>query len=393
MADLNLLKKKKKKLDNNQQLRQMKYGCMLIQEINVQKVFQIAGDITIDVDQLLDKDNIKMISSWNQFIKVKQIKKQSNSQFVQMYLDTDVQMRSNLQATIEYLQKSQQKELYDLANLICEYQQVMKIKQHQENKSNSEQQTQQIIIKQEYQDEYSFNDCDELHGWNFQKSLEKAEKVLNELKDSFEKSDDFYSYILFKGNKYDQSRYMIGHSLQILRDFLCLNDEQIDYITLRNPLIFNLKYQQQYTEYLFNRVKNLIRLQKQEKGDLDYFRQGLNLVKEQTLDYYSIDNLSVQVQVNHYLYVLSNYKNQIDDVLQVIKWQPVRNQSASQVLRGLRNLKKQLNQKQEQDSQMNPFSNGQIYSDLNYQKNAEIFREKFYAIIDNDMYHEILENI
>ncbi|EAR98095.1 hypothetical protein TTHERM_00753410 (macronuclear) [Tetrahymena thermophila SB210] len=389
MAGLTIYKKKNKHVDIKKKLKQTRYGCMLIQEIDTSKVFQIAGDITIDIRQLLDRDHLNAISSWNDFIKVKEVRKFNQSQLIEVYLDSDIEMRSDISLPLRLLKSSQQKELLHLANLIEEYQSILIEKQKQDTDLIFRQQIQKLICSQE---PISQLDCDEFHGWNFRKSVEKAEKVINQIKQQAKDSDDHFYYVLFKGNKYDQTKCRLGYTIQNLRDFLCLNSDQIDYISLRKPIIFNYKYYHQYTEYLFNRINNSIRLLKQDKSDLDYFRSGLNFLREETLDIFSVDNLSVRIKQVQYLYVLSNYKSQMDDILWVSKWLPVNGQQPSQVLQAQRNLKKDLNEEQEK-TKSNPLFDGSIYTDVIYEAQSEIFREKFYSIIDNNLYHDILESL
>ncbi|EAR98096.2 hypothetical protein TTHERM_00753420 (macronuclear) [Tetrahymena thermophila SB210] len=391
MEDLVTINKKKRdKIKRKKQLKQTKYGMILIQEISDTKIFQIPGDITLDLNQLLHKDSIQLISSWNAFLKVKQIKKSLQSKFIEVYLDTDVQTRSDIPLIIKLLKDSQSKELFDLANMIEEYQNVVQSKQLLQN-LKIEQKMEQIIIKQE--EDQSEEVCDEYHGWNFEKSAEKAEKIINDLINSMKDSDDHYTYLLLKGNKYDQIKSRLGYSTQILRNFLCLNDEQIEQLCLRKPIIINIKYKHQYTEYLFNRINNLVRALKQESSDLDYFRQSCNELNQLTFDLYSIDNLVVKVQYKQYLYVLSNYKNQMDDILYIGKCMPIRNQSASQILQGMRNLRKNLSEICQQNSYMNYLSYQLILNDQNYIKQSLNFVDKFYTIINNDIFSDILQNL
>ncbi|KAL4484709.1 hypothetical protein ABPG74_019886 [Tetrahymena malaccensis] len=362
---------------------------MLVQELHSTKLFQIAGDITLDINQLLNGDHIQLFSSWNDFIKVKEVKKTKQPHLIEVILDTDVQTRSNLKIPVKLLKNSQQMELFELANMIEEYQKIVKSKQL--NQKNNNEKMQEINVKIE--EDLNELDCDEYHGWTFEQSTRKAEKVINELNNSMKDSDDYYTYILFKGNQYDQTKCRIGYSSQILKDFLCLNDEQIESLSLRKPIIFNLKYKHQYTSYLLNRIHNLIRLLKQDKSDLDYYRKGLNFQNEVTFDLYSIDNLIVNVKFKHYLYVLSNYKNKMDDVLWVGKCMPVRDQSASQVLKGMRNLKAHFNQQQQKDEKINLQKNQSVFFDEGYDKQSQIFINKFYSQIDLDIFHDVLETL
>ncbi|EAR98094.2 hypothetical protein TTHERM_00753400 (macronuclear) [Tetrahymena thermophila SB210] len=387
MDDQTVKQKKNRKVIQKRNLKKIKYGQMLIQELESTKLFQIAGDITLDINQLLNKDHITLFSSWNDFIKVKEVKKIKQPHLIEVILDTDVQIRSNLKIPVKILKNSQQIDLLELANLIEEYQKIVKAKQFIEKKNC--QNIQEIKIKIE--EDLNELDCDEQHGWSFEQSTIKAERVINELNNSMKDSDDYYSYILFKGNKYDQTKCRIGYSTHILKDFLCLNDEQIESLSLRKPIIFNLKYNYQYTSYLLNRIHNLNRLLKQEKSDLDNYRKGLNFLNEVTFNLYSIDNFVVEVKFKHYLYVLSNYKNKMDDVLWVGKCMPVRDQSASQVLKGMRNLKQCFSQEQKQQTMLNPQVNKNIFCDSNYEKQSKILINKFYPQFNNDILFDIQE--
>ncbi|EAR98098.2 hypothetical protein TTHERM_00753440 (macronuclear) [Tetrahymena thermophila SB210] len=387
MAETKLSKKKNTKILNKKQLKYIKYGCMLIKEIDTINIFQIGGDITIDINQILNGDHINAISTMNEFIKVKKVNLCNQSKFLEIYLDGDVYMRNDLSLPLKLLKDSHQKELFHLADVMEQYQQILYKKQFEDNKQSSEQQTQEIIIKME--NNLNEPECDEFHGWNFEKSTEKAEKVMNDINQSLNNQEHFYAFILFKGEKNDQIKQRICYSTYVLRDFVCLNDEQISYIALRKPIVSIYKYKHQYVDYLFNRINCQIRLLKQGKSDLDCFRKGLTFLGQETVDYISIDNLSVKVNQVQYLYVLSNYKYKMDDTLLLIKWLPIANQSASQVLQGMRDLKKYLNEQQNQ--QLNPLLNGSIYNDQKYLKQSQLFREKYYSIIDNYMYHDFQE--
>ncbi|KAL4484700.1 hypothetical protein ABPG74_019877 [Tetrahymena malaccensis] len=344
------------------------------------------------MNQILNADHINAISTMNEFIKVKKIKKYNQSRFIEIYLDTDVQMRSDLSLPLKLLKDSQQNQLFILADAIEQYQQVLCTKQYEDNLLSSEQQTQEIVIKKEH--DFSELMCDEFHGWNFEKSTEKAEKAIYEINQSMKDSEHFYCFVLFKGQKYDQIKQRISYSTQILRDFLCLNDQQISFTTLRKPIISIYKYKDQYIDYIYNRINQQIRLLKQDKSDLDCFRQGLKFLRQETVDYISVDNFSVKVDQVQYLYVLSNYKNKMDDTLLLIKWLPIADRSASGVLQGIRNLKKYLNEEEQQKQEnkcLNPLLNGSIYDDQTYQTQSQIFREKYYSIVDNFVYHDIQE--
>ncbi|KAL4484705.1 hypothetical protein ABPG74_019882 [Tetrahymena malaccensis] len=166
----------------------------------------------------------------------------------------------------------------------------------------------------------------------------------------------------------------------------------MSYLQFRMPAVYFAKYQTQQNQYLLYRIKNQIKFLKNDKSQLDQYRQGPKLVNEFTFDNQSVDNLCVRVQAKHYLYVLSNYKNQVDDALWIFQLQPIRDQTIAQVLIGMRNLKKYLSKKEEK-SKLNPFYNGQLYSDIIYEAQSELFRDKFYSIIGNDVYHQISENI
>ncbi|KAL4484712.1 hypothetical protein ABPG74_019889 [Tetrahymena malaccensis] len=394
MSQLALIEERRKKIDKQTEisksnnLKAIQYGYVFTKEINNPNIFQIAGDITINIDQLLNQDYVALNSSWNEFIQVNQVKLCNTQQIVDVYIDTDVQVRTDLSIPIYLLKRSQRQDLYNLANLIEEFQNTLNEKCQNNCDLYSSYQNQQMIDQSETISEQS---CDEYHGWNFQKSVEKAEKVIEDLIESMKNSDNNYSFILFKGNKYDQSIYRVGNSKQFLKDFICLNDDQISYLGWRKPTLFFLKYQHQLISYLCGRIKNQIRFLKQENSDLDYYREGLKFLNESTINIQSIDNFSVEVKQHQYLYILSNYKNQVDDVLWVSKIQPIRNQSASQVLWGMRNLKKYLNNEQI-NSKLNAFQNGQIYTDILYEAQSELFRDKYYSILDNNLYHQVTEN-
>ncbi|KAL4484708.1 hypothetical protein ABPG74_019885 [Tetrahymena malaccensis] len=390
MEEQALNKKKKEKLKIKRQLKQIKYGMMMIQEISDTKVFQIPGDIILDINQLLYRDSISLISSWNDFLKVKKIRKSQQARFIEVFLDTDVQMRSDLPLPLKILKNSQQKELFDLANLIEEYQNEVDSKQFCQN-INLNLKMEESSVKQEESESEVV--CDEYHGWNFEKSTEKADKIISELNNQMKDCDDYYSYILFKGNKYDQNKCRIGYSTHILKDFFCLNDEQIEQLCLRKPIIFNFKYKHQYTEYIFHRINTLLKFIKYESSNFDYFRQSINELDELSFDLYSIDNLVVKVKLKTHIHVLSNYKNQMDDILYVCKFMPIHNLSASQVLKGMRNLRNSLNENLQKNVQINWFNNQQIFSDENYQKQSQMFVDKFYSIINNPIFQDILENL
>ncbi|KAL4466300.1 hypothetical protein ABPG72_022096 [Tetrahymena utriculariae] len=399
MSEIILLKKKKKiKKGQKDALKKVQYSFQLYQNIESIKVFYIVGDIDIDIDQLLNRDHFNIIVSQNDFVQVNKISRQNNSNFMEILFNTDIQRCSDLSIPVNLLRNSQQQDLLNLANLIDEYQQILQQKMKEDEYVKSME-----LLETEESSEYSREStnstqplnalqCDEFHGWNFEQSYMKAQNAIRELKDSMKNSDNYYTYVLFQGSKYDQMKHTMGYSLQLLRDFLGLNDNQIDYLCLRKPIIINFKYQHQYIEYLFHRFQRLKMLFSQNKSGLNHFRNGLQFLCEHQTDLISFDNYCVQTRAQQYLYVLSNYKYQQDDLLWVCKVQPIGQQSASEVLKGLRNLKLFLKTEQENTKQ-NPFFDGQIYSGLIYEAQSEILKDKFYSIVDSHIFQNILENV
>ncbi|KAL4484707.1 hypothetical protein ABPG74_019884 [Tetrahymena malaccensis] len=352
--------------------------------------FQIYGDITINIDQLLNRLNTNQNIFCNEFIQVNSVQINKQYDWFDINIDTDFQVRHDLSAPLQILKNSQRKDLLNLANALEEYQKVLNEKMKQSSaKYELKQLTQDQIQSQDPEVKLT---CDEQNGWNFQKSAEKAQKIINNLQENCKNNNNFYSFVLFKGNKYDQSISKVGSSTSILKNFLCLNENQISYLNFRMPSVYFLRYQNQQNEYLIHRIQNQIKFLRNDKSELDQYRQGPKLVFERFIDHQSVDNLCVRIYTQHYLYVLSNYKNKVDDVLQICNYLPIRDQTASQVLSGIRNLKKYLS-KEEEESKLNPFHNGHLYSDIIYEAQSELFRDKFYSIIDNDVYHSISENL
>ncbi|KAL4466299.1 hypothetical protein ABPG72_022095 [Tetrahymena utriculariae] len=161
---------------------------------------------------------------------------------------------------------------------------------------------------------------------------------------------------------------------------------------MRKPLIFNYKFLHQYIQYISFRFKRLNLLLSQNSNEKNHFRKGLQFLFDHTADIFSVDSMRVTLKSQEYQYILSNYENQQDDVLLVQKVLPIGNQSVSDVLQGYRQLKIYLNDQQE-NSQKNPYWTGQIFTDIIYEAQAELFIEKFYSIIDGNIYQSILENI
>ncbi|KAL4484706.1 hypothetical protein ABPG74_019883 [Tetrahymena malaccensis] len=393
MAELALEKKKKRLEKESKQRKQgkrIKQYTFLNKEMHNRISFQIYGDITINIDQLLNRQNSNSNIFYNEFIQVNSIKTNQQYDWVDINIDTDFQVRHDLTAPLQILRNSQRQDLLDLANALEEYQKVISEKVKQ---SSTQYQLQQLTQEQIQSQEPEVGlICDEQNGWNFQKSTEKAQKVINNLQENSKNSNNFYSFVLFKGNKYDQSISKVGYSTSFVKNFQCLNESQISYLNFRMPAVYFLRYQNQQNEYLLHRIQNQIKFLRNEKSEFDQCRQGPKLVFEFVQDHQSVDNLCVRVQAQHYFYVLSNYKNKVDDVLQICYYQPIRDQTASQVLSGMRNLKKYLS-KEEEKSKLNPFYNGQLYSDIIYEAQSELFRDKFYSIIDNNVYHSISENL
>ncbi|KAL4484704.1 hypothetical protein ABPG74_019881 [Tetrahymena malaccensis] len=390
MAEFAILEKKKKRIEKeNKQRRQgkrIKQYIILTKEVINRISFQISGDITINIDQLLNRSYSNQNIFYNEFISVNSVQISKQYDWVDTNIDTDFQVRHDLSAPLQILRNSQRQDIFDLVNALEEYQKVLKEKVKQSSTKYQQQQlTQDQIQSQEPNVQLA---CDEQNGWNFQKSAEKAQKIIINLQEYSKNKDNHYSFVLFKGNKYDQSISKVGNSTCLLKNFLCLNENQISYLFCRMPGLYFLKYQNQQNEYLLHRIQNQIKFLRNDKSELDQYRQGPKLVNECTIDKQSVDNLCVNIQTQHYLYVLSNYKNQVDDALWVCYHQPIRDQSASEVLSGMRNLKKYLS-KEEEKSKLNPFYNGQLYSDIIYEAQSELFRDKFYSIIDNNVYHSI----
>ncbi|EAR98097.2 hypothetical protein TTHERM_00753430 (macronuclear) [Tetrahymena thermophila SB210] len=206
MAETKLSKKKNTKIKYKKQLKYIKYSSMLIKEISAINIFQINGDLTLDIDQILYVDHIHALSTMNEFIKVKKVNLCNQSKFIEVYLDGDTSVRNDLSLPLKLLKDSHQKELFHLADVIEQYQQILWEKQYKYNKKSSKQQTQEIMFK--IQNNLSEPECDEFHGWNFEKSTEKAEKVIKDFNESNDQ-EHFYAFILFKGEKYDQIKQRI----------------------------------------------------------------------------------------------------------------------------------------------------------------------------------------
>ncbi|EAR98093.1 hypothetical protein TTHERM_00753390 (macronuclear) [Tetrahymena thermophila SB210] len=395
MSETFLIKKKKneiikKKINKKKQpLKQIEYSFQLTKEINTRNVFQIAGDITINIDSLLNQDYLFSNFNVNEFLQVKQVKMQHDLQVIDIQMDTDIQVRNDMSIPIQFIRRSQRQDLSHLAEAIEQFQKVQNEKRKLNSNLLSSQQIQQNTCQPESLTEIC---CNEDNGWNFEKSLEKAEKVINDLKEKMKSSDMHYSFVLSKGNKYDQSVYRVGNSTKILKDFFCLNNDQIAYISNRKPTLFFFKHQHQLITYLIGRIKTQIMFLMNDKNVLDSFRSEPKLLSENTIAISSVDNLVVEVQIQTYLYILSNYQNQVDDILWLTIQKPIRDQSPQEVLKGLRNLKKYLNEQQE-SSKLNPFYNGQLYSDIIYEAQSELFRDKFYSLVDSNLYHQVLESL
>ncbi|KAL4481827.1 hypothetical protein ABPG74_007916 [Tetrahymena malaccensis] len=390
MGDLIL--KKNSKQYKKEKLKKVQYGFILVKDIESEHVYQIVGEITVDIKQLIDRDYVNTISTWNNYVKIKELKRLNSSKFVEIYFDQDFKIRDDIKIPIKLLKNTQQKHLYEIAKLIEEFKKKLKIRKQQDNQQY--QQQKQLIIQNLHDQLKPLNelDCDELHGWNFEKSAAKADKVINELNQSMLFQDDFYFYTLLRGGKYDQSKYRIGYSTYVLRYFWGLSDEQVFYLLQRKPIHFSFKFNHQHTSFLINRLQSSIRLLNKQNSNLDQFRYGPKFLREFEQDVYSIDNLCVKVVQTEQLYVLSNYKYQIDDILIIGKWKSIRGQPVQEVLMGMRQLKNDLIQ-DKQNTDFNQFFNGQIYSDLIYGAQSEIFKEKFYTIVENNKYHDILENL
>ncbi|EAR98092.2 hypothetical protein TTHERM_00753380 (macronuclear) [Tetrahymena thermophila SB210] len=391
MSETTFLKNKKGEdmiVNNKKLLKQIEYNFQLIKEIALPNIFQIAGDITINIDSFLNQDYLFTNFSVNEFITAKYVKMYREQQVIDIQMDTDIQVRNDMSLPLELLKRSQRQDLFYLANVIEEFQKTLNEKKKLNLDLQSEEPIQQTTCQLEPLSEQI---CDEFNGWDFEKSVEKAEKVINNIKEQMKNSDIHYSYVLSKGNKFDQSIYRVGNSMQILKDFMCLNNDQIAYIANRKPTLFYFKHQHQLISYLINRIKTQIMFLKNDKKYLDQYRNEPKLLSENTINISSVDNLVVEVQIQTYLYILSNYQNQVDDILWLTIQKPIRDQSPSEVLKGLRNLKKYLNE-QQQNTKLNPFYNGQLYTDVLYDAQSEIFRDKFYSIIDNNLYHQVLDN-
>ncbi|KAL4484710.1 hypothetical protein ABPG74_019887 [Tetrahymena malaccensis] len=321
--------------------------------VKLRIIYQIAGDITLNINQLLNEQLLHENYNYNEFIQVKSCKMLDKYQWFDIQMDTYAQVRNNIQIPVQILRNSQSQDLFFIASALEEYQKVLNEKMNQDYELQVNQLTQKAIINQ--LEPTSQFDCDEQSGWNFEKSLQKAEKVIKILKQSNKYEGNHQNYILFKGNKYDQSISRIGSSTSILKSFYCLNENQISYLSVRTPAMHFYRYQNQHNH------------------ELDQYRSEPKLVNEYTFDHQSVDNLCV------------------DNVLWICYHQPIRDQTASQVLNGMRNLRKYLNEEEEK-SKLNPFYNEQLYSDIIYEAQSELFRDKFYSIIDNNVYHQISDN-
>ncbi|KAL4484505.1 hypothetical protein ABPG74_019682 [Tetrahymena malaccensis] len=389
MQEVILRKKKRIKKNQKEQLKFTKYGYVLFQNVDQIKVFYVIGDIDIDVDQLLNRDHFNICVSINQFVKVTSMVKQPDLDFVDIFFDTNVQRQGDLSVPIRLLRDSHQSDLNSLADIIEYYYQIVQKKMKQ---SQSIESIENIQHQLPFSEPLSELDCDEYHGWNFEKSLEKAQKTIYDFKMEQKNQNNHCCYVIFKGTKHDQVKYCFGQKLDYYRHFYCLDDEQIDFLNMRKPIIFNYKHLHQYIQFVSVRFKRLIMIFNQEKSERNYFRKGLKFLFEQEIDAASVDNLSVRLKFQEYLYILSNYKNQQDDVLLVQKILPIGDKSATDILKAQRNLKSQLSEK-DYYSMKNPFYGGQIYRDVIYEAQSEIFKEKFYSMVDSNIYHSLLENL
>ncbi|KAL4466296.1 hypothetical protein ABPG72_022092, partial [Tetrahymena utriculariae] len=120
-----------------------------------------------------------------------------------------------------------------LADVIEEYHQtIMQKMKESKNAIELQSESETDKLQGENKDIISELDGDEFHGCNFQKSFEKAQKVINCLKIKMKNQNNHYTYAIFKGTKHDQVKYCFRQKLDYYMHFYCLNDDQI--LTLEN---------------------------------------------------------------------------------------------------------------------------------------------------------------
>ncbi|KAL4466298.1 hypothetical protein ABPG72_022094 [Tetrahymena utriculariae] len=174
---------------------------MFFQNVDKIKVFYVLGDI--DIDQFLNNDYFNMCISINDFIKVKSIKRTKELDLMDIFFEINEQRQGDLSVPIRLLRDSDQSDLYDLANVIEEYYLNLQKKKKSTKKVKpfkSEQQNQEVPNEL---------NCDEFDGQNFDKSLQKAQKVIEDLKKEMKDQKHHFSYVVYKGKQYDQVRYWL----------------------------------------------------------------------------------------------------------------------------------------------------------------------------------------
>ncbi|KAL4502240.1 hypothetical protein ABPG72_000475 [Tetrahymena utriculariae] len=216
-----------------------------------------------------------------------------------------------------------------------------------------------------------------LNSWSFAKSLNLAYKSINELSDQCMSQNAFFMYCIYRCSKYEQNLEILGYPKTVLQDFLCLNDSQINYILMRRPFLTPKILQSKYLDmfysktqafkYQFSNYKNLIFAQ----------NQHLFKFKENSFfDLVTIDNIQVSFEVEYLMQNLSNYKDMCSDMLIVMKYKPIGNFKAEDIIKSQRFFKSNIAQKsgnsQEDSNLMSEFD----FYDIIYRAKSELFLEK-----------------
>ncbi|KAL4467781.1 hypothetical protein ABPG74_013116 [Tetrahymena malaccensis] len=400
-------KKKIQKVSRNQKKfgskRIPNYSYVIIQEIPDLQQFHLFGDFYIDLNQLRDLDRIQVIQPVSFFKKTISVVDNKKNNMVEVTMSSGSSGIKQFKFLIEIIKTMQNKDLLFLIEQLEYYQDLIiqngliELESSEENNNFGSYQNYIQQTEVPLNSSSSINSNNNLRdylgiqqSWCFAKSLNLAYKSINELSEQCKSQNSFFMYCIYRGSKYEQSLEILGYPKTVLQDFLCLNDSQINYILMRRPFLTPKILQSRYLDmfyskteafkYQFSDYKNLI------------FAQNQHLIKFKENNFFelvTVDNIQVSFEIEFLMQNLSNYKDMCSDMLFVMKYKPVGNFKAEDIIQSQRFFKNNIAQKSGNPQEEINLTSEFNFFDIVYRAKSELFLERFYNIIDSDSFHDI----
>ncbi|EAR86731.1 hypothetical protein TTHERM_00197950 (macronuclear) [Tetrahymena thermophila SB210] len=396
-------KKRIQKVNKNQKKVLTKkvpnYSYIIIQEIPDLLQFHLFGDFYIDLNQLRNLDRIQVIQPVSFFKKTISVVDNKKMNMVEVTMSSGVSGMKEFRFVIDMIKTMQNKDLVFLIDQLEYYQDLiisnglLQLDSSNENSligsSQNQSQQQQIPLYNNIRE-----DLRSQSSWSFAKSLNLAYKSINELNEKCNNQNSFFMYCIYRGSKYEQNLEILGYPKTVLHNFLCLNDNQINYILMRRPFMTPKVLQNKYLEMFYSKTQ-AFKYQFSDHKNL-IFAQNQHPFKFKENDFYdllTVDNILVSFEVEYLMQNLSDYKDMCSDMLFIIKYKPVGNFKAEDIIKSQRFFRNNIVQKsgnssEGQEEECNLSSEFNFY-DIIYRAKSELFIEKYYNLIDSDSFHDI----